>query len=243
MNVHRSIATARRLSASHPRTMLPCPRCAASVRAENLDKHLAKTHDNALGEADTPVPTFAGKDRILTRELVVVLIVLFVIATVVLAATGPKLTTTSVVIGGGMVLAVLTLGTIASLGLLPARVEIDGDRVRLRYALGLRTRTLAMPERIEVGRAVTMRPQAGMATYEHSAHEEVDDGGYVRLIDGKRRITVGCRAGTSFKKYWSSTRWSAAKPTRWIDITLGREAMVALEYELVGRGLLAPRDA
>lgn len=39
-----SIATARAMAASHPSAKLPCPVCAASLKAANMDSHLAKVH-------------------------------------------------------------------------------------------------------------------------------------------------------------------------------------------------------
>lgn len=60
--------TARRIAASHPDAMLPCPLCASSVKGENLRSHLAKTHpDAAVPPAAIPsamivtVPAWRGK--------------------------------------------------------------------------------------------------------------------------------------------------------------------------------------
>jgi hypothetical protein len=39
-----TIAIARRLAGEHPHARLPCPVCAVSVNAENVDTHLAKVH-------------------------------------------------------------------------------------------------------------------------------------------------------------------------------------------------------
>ena len=42
-----AIATARTLAAAHPAAMLPCPICAASLKAENVERHLGKVHPDA----------------------------------------------------------------------------------------------------------------------------------------------------------------------------------------------------
>jgi hypothetical protein len=41
------VAIARELAVAHPRAKLPCPVCGASLKAENLEKHLAKVHSSA----------------------------------------------------------------------------------------------------------------------------------------------------------------------------------------------------
>ncbi|MBA2542329.1 MAG: hypothetical protein H0V17_21990 [Deltaproteobacteria bacterium] len=52
-----SLAIARRLAAAYPAATLPCPICAASLNAENLDKHLAKVHPGAAA----PTGPWRGK--------------------------------------------------------------------------------------------------------------------------------------------------------------------------------------
>lgn len=219
--------------------MLPCPCCAASVRASNLDKHLTQQHGS--GVSAPAASTLTGIDRTLERQLVIVLFVLLAIGITVVSVTAMKLTDANVTVAVAVVLALLTSVVMASAGKFSARLVFDGGRVRLHYGLGLRTRTLSKVERIELGRARTTQPRAGMQQHEH-AELEVDGGMYLRLVDGKRRITVGCRKGTGFRTHWSSSHSSSGKATRSLDIALGREAMVAFEYELAEIGLLVVRE-
>jgi len=48
-----SIAIARQLASVHTRAKLPCPVCAASLKAENMDSHLAKVHAGVTSYAET----------------------------------------------------------------------------------------------------------------------------------------------------------------------------------------------
>lgn len=41
------ITNARELATAHPQARLPCPACGTTVRADNLDRHLAKVHPGA----------------------------------------------------------------------------------------------------------------------------------------------------------------------------------------------------
>lgn len=47
------LATARTLAAAHPDALLPCPVCVTSLRAANLDRHVAKVHAGVAIPATT----------------------------------------------------------------------------------------------------------------------------------------------------------------------------------------------
>lgn len=236
-----AVATALRLAVAQPEAMLPCPVCAAGLRAANLESHLRKVHAGIGGGVSVGALTFRGKDRAFGRELLVVLVVALVLSAVPMAANGGELSTTMVTAIGVPVLAIFTLVLLAVTGVFRARLVIDGDRVRLRYGLGLRSRSLLIGRQVELGRLWTLRPRAGMSTYENTRDAKVEAGAYLRLLEGKRRITVGCPKGTGTRKHWSDAGWKSGASTRYWDITLDRETMVALEYALADRGVLSPR--
>jgi hypothetical protein len=49
-----ALAIARQLAAAHPEARLPCPVCAGTVGARNLDGHLVKVHPGASAAAMAP---------------------------------------------------------------------------------------------------------------------------------------------------------------------------------------------
>lgn len=48
-----ALELARELAVSHPAAKLPCPVCAASLKAENLERHLAKVHPGATASTES----------------------------------------------------------------------------------------------------------------------------------------------------------------------------------------------
>jgi len=186
-----SIAIARRLVAAHPAAKLPCPICAASLKAENLDHHLAKVHPGA----SAPTGPWRGK---------------------------------------------------GALGVFPCSLAIVGDAIVLRHTLGLFTRTVPLPTGIEAGSLWRSQPDAITAGYAddfNTSSVDVKAGRYVRLECPRSRvgITVGCRGGGALAGHWEGWRQGARRKS--VDLMIGREAMVGLEYALAGRGLLVPRIA
>lgn len=178
-----SWAIARALAAQHPAAKLPCPVCAASLNAENLDKHLAKVHAEA---GERQVGEWRGK---------------------------------------------------GAFGLFPCSVRFDGDALVLRHSLGLFQRRVALPCTIEIGARFRTRPEAIATEYNHASVEE-KAGRYLRLV-GDRAITIGCKHSTLFKSHWQRAGWREGGRRRSCDLVIDREAMVAIEYELARRGLLA----
>jgi hypothetical protein len=178
-----SWAFARQLAAQRPDAKLPCPVCAASLNAENLDKHLAKVHADAT------------------------------------EATGLEWR------GKG------------ALGLFPCAVRFDGDSLVLRHTLGLFQRRVALPCAIETGARFRTRPEAYATEYNHASVEE-KAGRYLRLV-GAKAITIGCRHSTLFKAHWSQQSWREGGRRQSVDLVIDRAGMVAIEYELARRGLLA----
>jgi hypothetical protein len=177
------VAIARELAAEHPHTKLPCPVCGASVKAENLEKHLAKVHSNATVASGT---MWRGK---------------------------------------------------GALGIAPCSLVLDGDTLVLSHWLGLARRVVRLPCAIEIGGTVGERTAAGMSSYQDEMNvptETVKTGSYVRFGE----ITIGCKHDTLFAEHWRG--WTRGKRRGGVDITLAREALVAIEYALAKRGVLVP---
>ncbi len=241
-----AIRTARRLAAAHPTAALPCPLCAVSVGAANLEAHLRKVHGDLgalAGEAARAAPlVLAGRDRAVQRELLGALSIVAVAGAIGFplairfelgdAALYVLLAVLLPIVGGLMA---------AMLDAFGGTLELEGGQLRLRRVFGLRVRVLSLPARVELGRMRALRSPAGMAQYESARHVEVDDGVYLRLTDGRTSITVTTPGETGFAKHWADEGWHEAPRTRRADLVIGRDAWVALEYALSEAGSLTLR--
>jgi hypothetical protein len=246
-----SLATARRLSGEHPTQLLPCPVCGASVKGENLPGHLRKVHDAADAEASSGAlssdVTWTGVDYAVA-PLTLGPVALWCVAGGALAISGPSSNDFAMNVLAALSLVVILPPLLVGLGKLKARLEIRGDRLRLTYCGGLLKREVRLSAKVAVGRLRTTRSSAITSAYAADApdgwgNEVVDAGHYLRFEEGSRSITVGSPKGTAFRKHWDPSGWrSGSKRRRW-DVTLGREAMLDLEYQLAARGLLRPRRA
>lgn len=233
---------ALRVCDAHPKAMLPCPICVASLRGENLRRHIEKVHPQATIERDAPA-VLIGKDRRFGRELIALLAAFLagVSLPIALLAGGQLPDWIAISVSAVVTLLVGAISA-ASFGAFSARLEMNEDTILLRYALGLRRRSCRVAGPIEVGRLWEYRHDPTMRTIDTPTDTKHDAGFFVRIKDGSARITVGCPRGTAFRKHWAETDWSNASSTRFWDITLSREEMVALEYGLVARSLLKPRS-
>ena len=75
-------------------------------------------------------------------------------------------------------------------------------------------------------------------------YHDVDAGGYLRLEapDGGPTLTVMTPKGMGIRAHWDPSGYTdGPKRKRW-DITLPREAAVALQYQLAARGRLRVRE-
>jgi hypothetical protein len=59
------LTIARKLATASPQAMLPCPVCAASLRGENLERHLDGKHPGAASVDSTTDLVWRGVDRTL----------------------------------------------------------------------------------------------------------------------------------------------------------------------------------
>ncbi|AKF11018.1 hypothetical protein [Sandaracinus amylolyticus] len=223
-----TLAIATQLATAHPESALPCPACGASVHGKNLAPHLATVH-RGLAMVGGP-PALGGADG----RVVVVAAIPFALAALLLGAAVVLADVREDVAGGtlaGLVIGYLAVVGLAWLGVLRARLELDGDEVRLRYALGLLVRRVRLPATVEVGaRVMTLGDSSP------TPGEEVRVGSYLRLGDA---LTIGAPKGTGTRSHW--TRWRQGSARSRCDITIDRLATIALEYHLASRGALTPR--
>lgn len=229
-----AVAVARDLASRHPTAKLPCPLCGATLRADNLDKHLAKTHPTP----SAPPSPWRGRDRAAIRPLVVLALLCAA------ALVGAQLTLALPFGPPQLALLVplwLALGLIALayFDRLTARLALDGDVLRLRYCFGLFTRSVRLPAALEVGALVQFRADPLISDEVHAPGHDETVGHYLRLSDGARHITVACTHKSGFRSHWSG--WRPGPRRRAWDITLDRPALAALEYQLAARALLSPK--
>jgi hypothetical protein len=232
-----SVAIARSLAAAHPTATLPCPLCSANVNAVNLEQHLGKVHPTTPQES-VPV-RLTGVDRRIRRLLLALPIVgLLGIIGVVIA--GVPLTDATV---GIMIASLLLFGFVpvfvALRGLFKARLELDADVVRLTWAFG--TTTVRLPAKLESGQLLERADDVLDHQQETGSGTDRHAGVYLCLEQGGVSITVGAPKAAGLGKSWAAQGWSKGLDRRAWDITVDRNALVAIEYHLAARGLLTPR--
>jgi len=232
-------AIALELASAHPDTSLPCPDCAASVKASNLERHLAKTHPGeAAGAAH-----WAGADHAI--QVPVLLAGLACVAGLFASlALAPEHYRVACLVFILVFSVVLGVGVLSVFGRLPAALTLDGDTLVLRYALGRGRRRVRLPPRsVEVGSLLEHRTSAGSsATFENAPGYDVQVGSYLRVTGEGGTLALGSKTGTSFRKHWSPDGWSAGAARRRRDITLPPPALVAVEYLLAELGALKTRS-
>jgi len=237
------VAAALAIAEAHPDATLPCPMCPSPVRAENLARHLESTHARPSSSPAAAPPARAilrGVDRHARRPLAVVFLSWAVLASVSFAVFPRFGDAQAGLLGATFALAFAPLGA-ALLGLLRARVELEGPRVRLRSCFGLVVREVALPAEIATGRAIERRAVPGTHQLEAPPGEDVDAGTFLRLGGGSRSITLVAKKATGLGKSWAPEGWTKGPATRRWDITVDRTALVAVEYYLASLGLLRPR--
>lgn len=220
--------------------MLPCPVCAVSVAGANLEKHLNKVHP---GHSPTSGGlSWRGADMRVSW-LFGGMAAAGVIGIGLLVMLGGSLTWVDAVVPVmGLILVALPLIAL-SINLLrpmlPARVTLDGDRLRLRYALGALTRTVTLPATIEIGSLKRRTGGAHMSSYAaRSGHSfsthDVSVGSYLRISTERTSLIIGCPRHTGIRKHWKG--WRPGGKRRMWDITLAPSDFVALQYQLAARG-------
>jgi len=229
---------ARELAQRYPDATLPCPVCAASLKAGNLTKHLDKVH------AGAPTTTqWAGKDgaSFIVGGMASALGVASSFGAVMVSDAAADIAMYPVLVlclvGAG-----LMLGSYGDL--LSATVTLERDALVLRYALGFLGRRVPLPpDRIIIGSLRGSRPAIAGGPYEeiNVKHDDVRLGSYLRLAGGGKNITIGTKSGTGFRKHWDPAGYADGGKRRVWDVMLEPSALVAMEYQLVSLGRLRPR--
>jgi hypothetical protein len=243
-------AIALALAEAQPDARLPCPRCASTVRAENLSKHLAHVHPSTRPEAPLPPTTPArvvGASGRAAQPLLALLILWALIAASVVTLVTPL--SAGWVAALGLLLAPIALAMMALLvmrarsaetpGLLRATLTLHDDGATLDDPLAPR-RTLALPLEVSTG-AWLERRAVHPAFNHHGATESVRAGRVLRLSNAHASITVVTRKGSSLGQHWEEAGWSQATATRRYDLCVSSDAFVALTYQLSALGILTPR--
>lgn len=239
-----TIAIARQLAAAHPQATLPCPLCPATVKAANLERHLGKTHAAVVGPETAIAPgslRLSGADRRI-RVPLVGLMILWALAIAALAVLHVAITDLRAGILGVSLLACFVL-LFAALGdLFKARLEVEDERLRLRWGLGLGSRTVRLPAKIVCGRLLERKHSPSAGSFESGGSVDVDAGAYLELSSGGTTITVGSPNAAGVGKRWTAQGWSPGKKRRLWDIHVDYSSLVAIEYHLAARGQLTPRQ-
>lgn len=234
-----AIVGARTLAAAHPGATLPCPACAASLQAANLDKHLTKVHAALLNGAPAEVVTLRGTDKWIVRPAIVLVIIWALAVASVLAMRVPI--SDSLMIGIGAPFAVVfTILLLAIFGVFRAQLVLEPTQLRMRAGLGLVSRTL-VPAQLEAGSLIASEDASVTNLGADTVAADKQVGRYLRLLGDGSAITVGVGKAAALGKHWDPACWRAGGKRRTCEVMLGREQMVALEYWLAGRHLLRPR--
>lgn len=233
------VAIARQLAASHASASLPCPVCASTLKAANLERHLGKVHpEHAQSSASPSGPLqVQGIDRGLVIPAVVVMILWGIGAFGLILQAGGKLDPVSAaifgataVVAGGFAAAVFT-------GKFKATLELEGSSLRVRWMLGLATKRVSLPAKIETG--ALMREQASTINQDNVVLNVSDHrvGTYLRIGS----ITIASEEAAGLGRHWAQKGWSKGKKIKRRDIDVDRAGMIAIEYQLAGRGQLTPK--
>lgn len=234
-----TLERARRLAARLPETAVPCPLCAAAVKGANLERHLARTHD------DHDVPPHAsrwrGAERVSSRWLAALGLLVGTAAVVVTLASQEQ---RDAVILGGIAVASVTVIIWSAVAwgvpLFPGRLRVDERGALLRHSLGLGRRRLVVIDRVVLGSAWESRPTGSSGSDETYESANVRIGTYLQLCSGRRTITVHCRTGGSIRSTWSG--WEQGRRRKRLDITLDRTSFVALQLALWEHDVLVARS-
>ncbi|MEV7396473.1 hypothetical protein [Aeromicrobium sp. NPDC092404] len=232
-----TVERARRLASERPDRPVPCPECAAQVKGANLERHLAKTHDGAVGAHEA---RWGGPERVGSRWLLVLVLAAATGAAVYTATSGDP--DDRIILGAAAVasLAIVVWGAVAwGVPLFPGRLRVDESGAVLRHSFGLARRRLSSIDKVVIGTAMESRPSGNSGNDDSYASVDVRVGGYLQMRGGRRQITVHCPSAGGVRSTWAG--WEQGKKRKRLDITLDPREFVALQLALWERGTLSPR--
>ena len=239
-----TLEIARRLARENPGATLPCPLCAASVGATNLEKHLGKVHPN---NASTPLSaSWSGRDR----KMRVVTVILMVLSLAPLGILPMNIFPRAIepFAFGAMALGMLVAAIpvwLAFSGKFKAKIAISGNAINALFVFGLVRRRVELPATLERGSLIVRKTDnigTGNQVEYNSTSYDAKAGTYLRITDRRgKTLTLGTPKGREAGKQWSSKGWKKGKPRRWWDADIGPLVWVQLHYQLADRGLLEVR--
>lgn len=258
---HTALAVAEARANVWPDERLPCPACAASLKGDNLARHLTEKHPGLVAADPNGPSRFGGVDRRIRRWYWIGGVALLAaFGAMVVRHTGPtgvlsadqqqlpageqlRLLATSP--AGLVLLAALASTVIVVVAHLAkvfrATVVVDQDEIRLRHRVGTGSVRVGLTD-------VTV--ETGTLYERHSLHSsgeggsgtiDVDFGTYLRLARRRRAITVGCATSTELRKHWSG--WTKGPRRKRWDVTLSAPDFVALQYALADQAVLVAPTA
>lgn len=232
-----TVERARLLASERPDSPVLCPECAAEVKGANLERHLTKVHDGAVGAHQA---RWGGPERVGSRWLLGLVLAAAAVAAVFTATSGDPDDRIILGAAGGVSLAIFVWVAVAwGVPLFPGLLTVDERGAALRHSFGLARRRLDSIDEVVIGTAMERRPSGNIG--HDDIHTSIDArvGIYVQLRDGRRQITVHCRTAGGVRSTWSG--WKQGKKRKRLDITLDPKEFVALQLALWERGSLTPR--
>ncbi len=232
-----TVERARRLASDHPDRPVPCPGCGAGVKGANLERHLAKVHDSAVGAHQSQ---WHGAERVGSRWMLGLALVAAAVAGGLSLTSGEPDDRVILASAGVASLATLVWAAVAwGVPLFPGRLSLDGHGAVLRHSFGLARRRLVSIDAVVLGAAMESRSAGDSGNDDTYASVDVRIGAYLQLRGGRRRITVHCRTAGSVRSTW--TGWQQGSKLKRLDITLDPTEFVALQLALWERGSLSFR--
>jgi len=234
---------ARQLAFNCPESMLPCPLCADSLHAEQLDRHITKVHllapDKTIDQRSESF-TLTGADRNV-RATAIAFPFAFIPTMVFLGLLGVfpnKLVPHALAV---LVLSTFGLFVVYIRKILPARLTLTDNFIILRYGLLLFRCKLPLTANLQVG-SFQVPGNTVFGGDEHS-YDWKRGGAYLRIVAGWSSITVGCEQVSGLGRYWNPRAWRQGGDRRRWDITLDPISFATLQYGLAARNILSPRPS
>lgn len=245
-----SIPIARGLAAAHPDALLPCPVCCASLKGNDLDKHLFKVHEVAVRNAAITLAgdcTWSGIDNRLFMYLaggmgftVVSLAVMLVWFRDPGSISGEGLVGLRSILvwtaGAGVAAVPATLCVHDRLRMV---VRLEGNALKWRGRLGLSWHTVRLPTVLTVGVLQNwLLTVSATPTTEDPEYVEVSVSSYLSFGTRRAPFVVGCRQKCTFNTHWTrGVRVGRKRIGR--HLMVNQETFAALQYQLAARGMLS----
>jgi hypothetical protein len=222
---------------------IPCPMCAADLKARNLQSHLDKVHAGVTAAAANVV-TWTGVDRRMEILGAIPVVTWLVGMGVLITVSDLHARVWSSVAVAGLIITSIPV-VLAFAGKLTAVLTLDGDGLELSHAFGILRRRVPFPLCIATGSAHESFESGMMndSSGYRGPHQDKRVGSFIRFhgASSRRAITAMSRKGTRFHSHWQATDHEHVKFRRLWDIELTTPEIVQLCYLLAARGIIEPR--